>query len=208
MNKFNLPELTKKSAKINIKVKWNSISNSWISGGFKCMHEYDVFLKAECNMDPLVWSLYRKNGFFHVRFKNFWMLSTVECVIWLWITMCISNLLVGSYNSELTVPDVHIQFSLDGVFSLLAQCSPSKQCSFFSQLLITCGCESFICESIRWAKDCFFLHDMHHCDQNRMKMQTVYVPFIRCGSRNTKNIGFESFFLAYRFFSQQKPDSN
>lgn len=25
-------------------------------------------------------------------------------------------------------------------------------------------------------------------------MQTVYVPFIRCGSRNTKNIGFESFF--------------
>lgn len=74
----------------------------------------------------------QKKWFFHVRFKNFWMLSTVECVIWLWITMCISNLLVGSYNSELTVPDVHIKFLLVGVFSLLAQCSPSKQCFFRS----------------------------------------------------------------------------
>lgn len=74
----------------------------------------------------------QKKWVFYVRFKNFWMLSMVECVIWLWITMCISNLLVGSYNSELTMPDVHIKILLDGVFSLLAQCSPSKQCFFFA----------------------------------------------------------------------------
>lgn len=162
------------------------------------MHEYDVFLKAECNMDPLVWSLYRKNGFFHVRFKNFWMLSTVECVIWLWITMCISNLLVGSYNSELTVPDVHIKILLDGVFSLLAQCSPSKQCFFRSCWLPVVVKASFANRFVG-QKIVFFCMTCIIVTKIGWKCkQSMYLLFdVAVETRKTLDL---KVFLAYRFF--------